>query len=1309
MSFRPISSCFSLLLGALFILPTISFADQGDYFPIRTGLTAGPGSHGTEARNEFNLFTNSTPVIADFRLQNVGDQNHQDERDFVTAKLSGAEGGYKHRVDGLNLGDEVLVQVYLHNNAEQTCMNEFQAHDTRVKLNWSNPQDFVASISSPNAIPVTINDIVSFSFNGDYSFERVTSQDVHVVSRINPHSGLCSGTPENFDFTSTMMSSSDTSLTSEVNLGTINGSYAHLKVVFFKLEVVPAQRSLSIEKTSTIVPESTVETESNINYTLTTTNTGNIGLQNVTLTDTLDQNLTYRTGANEVTANNQTLTLSYGDLNADPETLNFTAQVKGTTPNGSRICNSATGSADGADTVSSNEICHDVRNPNDLCGNNTRDLGEQCDDGDKDDGDGCDSTCMWEYIGECGNDELEGPEECEDGNNISGDGCSDICVDEDGIATCGNDIWETSEQCDDGNTTPGDGCSATCEIEDGDGDDDDLCGNQRIDLGEQCDDGGNEDGDGCDSVCMWEYVGVCGNNILEGPEECEDGNNISGDGCSDICVDEDGLVNCGNNIWEMGEQCEDGNTINGDGCSSSCKIEINLCGNNVRNTGEQCDDGGNEDGDGCDSVCMWEYDGVCGNNILEGPEECEDGNNTSGDGCSDICVDEDGSPSCGNSIWEISEQCDDGNTTPGDGCSATCQNEDGDGDDDDLCGNQRIDLGEQCDDGNTTPGDGCSATCQNEGDEGDDISNEGDGGGGGGAPTSPTIGTCTRNESTGALQCTPRYPVEDVDDQDWINYRTCKNNTARTIPDCLKVWAATKGYRTCGDIHPTVGNIIIPYTGSSHADLVMQCDSNDSIVNQGEPCDEVNGAISKKIKHVNDNSWNEEKAFIQKGDLVDYLVEVNFNATPYLSASNVVVTGGSISVYDYTDYLGTSNPPIWERAGIVDTGWEPWIAGGIKHERTLTAEQKSVLNSSGRFTKTLRYRANTNLMSHLDVFDVGNDAFAMLRLRIKTFDPIADTVSVSYQQLAAGGGLCSVGAITTTPGSVSGLDIATGTDGDGATAHIIRPFVEVRGGDAGFRFSDSTTDRQRITGDIGTITGNSGNVISSGNVLVESGAASHLTEFSGDVKSYSNLAGFEEFSGVTETNAFFNNLKQNLSPTPITIPGIDTPFSTTLGDTGVYFINGSSDAIISDNLDMIQSSKTFIIDNGKDLIINNDFEIQNGYAAFIVRNGGDIIIDKNVTSIDGIFIVEEGEIQTSIDPTSFEFEQSYNKLTVSGMLVGDMENLFSYRKFIGESLSSLDDLQPNVLLLFDLRILLATPPALERVLGEGWRQDIEVE
>ena len=66
----------------------------------------------------------------------------------------------------------------------------------------------------------------------------------------------------------------------------------------------------------------------------------------------------------------------------------------------------------------------------------------------------------------CGNGSRESGEQCDDGNTQSGDGCSNACQTETvSNAVCGNGQQEAGEQCDDGNTALGDGCSSICTVE----------------------------------------------------------------------------------------------------------------------------------------------------------------------------------------------------------------------------------------------------------------------------------------------------------------------------------------------------------------------------------------------------------------------------------------------------------------------------------------------------------------------------------------------------------------------------------------------------------------------------------------------------------------------------------------------------------------------------------------------------------------------------------------------------------------------------------------------------------------------------
>jgi cysteine-rich repeat protein len=243
------------------------------------------------------------------------------------------------------------------------------------------------------------------------------------------------------------------------------------------------------------------------------------------------------------------------------------------------------------------------------CGDDTQDAGEECDDGNNLNGDGCDSNCVVEYCGDqkcndeedsnscpgdcpiltvCGDDTQDAGEECDDGNNLNGDGCDSNCV----VEYCGD------QKCNDGedsNSCPGD-----CPILT-------VCGDGTQDSGEECDDGNNLNGDGCDSNCVVEYCGdnkcnngedssscvqdcplppVCGDGNTDVGEQCDDGNTNNGDGCDSNCV----VEYCGDNRCNNGED------------SSSCVQDCPLPTEGFRFSTWTCQDGFSG-GQGSSSSC----------------------------------------------------------------------------------------------------------------------------------------------------------------------------------------------------------------------------------------------------------------------------------------------------------------------------------------------------------------------------------------------------------------------------------------------------------------------------------------------------------------------------------------------------------------------------------------------------------------------------------------------------------------------------------------------------------------------------------
>lgn len=212
----------------------------------------------------------------------------------------------------------------------------------------------------------------------------------------------------------------------------------------------------------------------------------------------------------------------------------------------------------------------------DLCGNGSREGGEQCDGPDL-----AGATCLSRGF-------AEGSLACDSRCQLDESGCS-------GVNPCGNGTIDAGELCDGaalhGVTCAsvgfrGDGlaCNATCDGFDVSACQVDLCGNGRIDAGEVCDgaperrtcaDEGFATGTlGCNSSCNGYDTSACsrcGNNVIDPGETCDGlalgGRSCGNEGfqfgelaCNETCdgYDTAACSNCGNGIVDEGEVC-DGN------------------------------------------------------------------------------------------------------------------------------------------------------------------------------------------------------------------------------------------------------------------------------------------------------------------------------------------------------------------------------------------------------------------------------------------------------------------------------------------------------------------------------------------------------------------------------------------------------------------------------------------------------------------------------------------------------------------------------------------------------------------------------
>ena len=601
---------------------------------------------------------------------------------------------------------------------------------------------------------------------------------------------------------------------------------------------------------------------------------------------------------------------------------------------------------------------------------------------------------------------------------------------------------------------------------------------------------------------------------------------------------------------------------------------------------------------------------------------------------------------------------------------------------DPFCGDGIIQTPEQCDNGplNGTAGNSCNTSCETL-----------DTPGGGGDPIESAVGTCTFNPSNGAAQCTRKKPVEDVSDPLWVSYRLCRegiNPPRHTVVGtleqaCALDWAEDQGLVLCG---ANIVGTIDPFGTPTNGDILAQCDpiipyTPGSCTPVNTPCPEcfkAGNSITKQVRPADLSDVLAATATVAKGENAKYEVTVGVDG---FDNSTHQILDAKIRVYDHT--IPTESGNIFNREGIEDgdgnSTWKWCDENNLCPEygeyfyQVVDATKIAQLNATGEAEFKVHYDMDTAVASTHDTANIMNVAYAMIYYTYAADDGFGN-ITTGNTIAGFGQNVCQ----PTPPTQISQL--AQGTIGATANVNIIRPFIKARAGNAGYfgggssdkAFADqnnilSPTDEDQnygltLTDDTNVYTG------------AEQGNANDLAEFQ------------------DQKDDFYTNIDAAANGT-VTIGG--EPFSQ-VGDSQVYQFNGTSLDVSA--VAGISESATFIITNG-DLTVNNNFAFTNSgvFAAFIVRQG-DLLIDKDVASMAGMYLVEQGEIKSSPEP-----DVSNVQLIVSGNMFGDLGHLLAYRRYIGNT----SDIEPSIEINFDLRLLNNTPPMLEQFLGEGWREDIQ--
>lgn len=564
---------------------------------------------------------------------------------------------------------------------------------------------------------------------------------------------------------------------------------------------------------------------------------------------------------------------------------------------------------------------------------------------------------------------------------------------------------------------------------------------------------------------------------------------------------------------------------------------------------------------------------------------------------------------------------------------------------------------------------------------------DGGGGGGGGAST-PTIGACQTNTSTGAYSCVERYPNPDPDDPLYVAYNDCVNNSLNTVASCLQAWADAQEIDVCGPVDAVTGDIYVPVPGGYDLttldpnQLATQCAPRLASTSSCSPagCPTCFGTTSNINKEVVGDTT------VRNGDTVRYRITLDTGVYMNPTQQSIIPYIGDpanqarVRFYDNIDSDGSGR--VYNRQGVVTTGWQFDPIAGVSYvDYYLDATEVAELNAGNSITIDLEYDVDTNLEVDTDASSIHNTVWAIMRFNYLNLDPLCTTGCTGTRNIGFGQGVCSTNTYS------------FGSYGASAFLNLVRPYVGTRGGDIAIQYDDDQSER--LIADRENVVG-AGSPNTSGSVIVEDADATARPGLFGFgasvVRMVNDFTDIKQFQGDVGRDDFFTNLKQNATVTQ-TVFG--TPFITTPSDGGVYFLE-SGDVTLSD-YDAGGSSKTFIIESGN-LIIDGDVEITNGFAAFIVRNGN-ILIHKDVADLQGMFLVENGQILSKNN------QESDIQLNVSGALMGDTSQLVVNRTFIGVAPEV--EVEPNIQVFFDMRMLTDTPPGIEQFLGEDWKEDIE--
>ncbi|MFH1366501.1 MAG: DUF4215 domain-containing protein [Patescibacteria group bacterium] len=264
------------------------------------------------------------------------------------------------------------------------------------------------------------------------------------------------------------------------------------------------------------------------------------------------------------------------------------------------------------------------------------------------------------YYPICGNNIKDSGEECDDGNNLDNDGCSAVCL----LESCGDSVKQISEDCDDGpagSTT----CTDKCQWKHG------WINTQKVICDDETDlPNWNDNSVVIDSSTASDFVTASSGHCQVNYSWAFQFKDSQPGATWTTMYNASDFPEPNQNV-EIRETIDESLYIPFSNDENDNNSAVLYCNGDTSQNYDNLEQIYLQPGQTHLCIAFNAVKPVCGNDILESGEVCDDGNASNDDACLNSCA----SATCGDGYTEAGvEDCDDGNASNEDACLNNCTN-----------------------------------------------------------------------------------------------------------------------------------------------------------------------------------------------------------------------------------------------------------------------------------------------------------------------------------------------------------------------------------------------------------------------------------------------------------------------------------------------------------------------------------------------------------------------------------------------------------------------------------------------------------